>query len=105
MWTDEYTTRNANGRGPRARSGVPRWLKYLLALIPLSAAGAAVARTINGVETKAHAESTYVTHAEYALQHQRDSSSTASTLHDMSAVLFGLDSSDHCRRGYRAYCR
>lgn len=40
-----------------------------------------------------------------ALQHQRDSSSSSNELHDIRAVVFGLDSSDRCRRGYHGYCR
>lgn len=35
----------------------------------------------------------------------RDSSATYNEIHDIHAILSGLDSSDRCHRGYRGYCR
>jgi len=81
----------------------------LIALVPLAAfmtdVGRSIHATTSSVETKAHAESTYLSKSEYALQRQRDSGSIYSEVHDMRSVVFGLDSSDRCRRGYRNYCR
>lgn len=52
----------------RPKAPVPRWLLALGALIPVVAAVAATARVVNGVETKTHADSTYVRRDSLAIQ-------------------------------------
>lgn len=92
-------------RASDRRLSLPRGVKVLLALLPLAAALAVVARAAANVETRTHADSVYVSKATYALQRQQDSSSNATERNEARHILFGLDSSDRCRRGQKDYCR
>lgn len=91
---------------------LPRWIKILLAVVPLSGVVAGVARTANQVETKAHAESTFVRKDTFAihlageaLQYRTDSLERAHDRDEELRMLFGLDSDSRCHRGFSRYCR
>jgi hypothetical protein len=60
---------------------------------------------VGNLETKAHADSTFVRRDSLALQHLRDSTTAAAERAIDRAILFGLDSSDRCKRGQRDRCR
>ena len=64
------------------------------------------------VGAKAAADSTYVRRDTFALHnaterqsHIRDSLLSAADRREVRALLFGLDSSDRCRRGQTNYCQ
>lgn len=90
----------------------PRPLRWLLALIPLGAAFGASLRALNNVETRTHAESMFVRRDSFAIHQAAEATLHAdeirradSAFREMLHIVSGLDSSDHCRRGFRNYCR
>lgn len=99
-------------RPRRQRNGLPRWVKWLLAAVPISGAFAGTARLAGNVETRTHAESTFVRRDSMAMYRQAmssqrydDSLISAGALREMFHMVSGLDSSDRCHRGMTRYCR
>lgn len=68
--------------------------RFLQIAIALAAFVGLVAGFMRTFETKAHAEATYVQRDTFALYMMR-----------RDQVLFSLDSTDHCNRGIREFCR
>lgn len=81
-------------------------------VIALVGGVAGAARWVGNLETKPHADSTFLSRTDFAVHqqavaliHQRDSLNAANDKVEVLRLLSGLDSSDHCRRGFRSFCR